>query len=493
MRGGWPRFMPGQHAEAGHVATQQTAAGGEGLSYAPPMTGLRRSVRGDRLRRTAAAALALATVLASGCASYSTIRNRPLADGADRAGYVIATPSADDPRSGDVTLILAFSGGGARAAALAYGVLLELRDTPVRLQGRSRRLLDEVDVITSVSGGSFTAAHFGLYGDRTFETFEHDFLRRNAAAEIRHALFNPLFWFSRRSRSELVVDYYERAVFKGATFADLQRAAGPRIVINATDLGGGVRFSFTQEYFDLLCSDLASFPLARAVTASSAVPVLFTPVVVENFDGCGTAGFEWLDRMRRRVAGSPDLSEVIQGLRSYADKDRRRYIHLIDGGVTDNLGLRALYEYIEVGGGIETVLQRMERKPAPRFAIISVNASTRPATQMEASARAPTLEQTIDAVTDVQLHRYNAATLEQMQASMHRWSEALSTPSLTVEPYFVRIDFSGIPQTPRRRFLNQIPTSLSIEGDHVDALIQAGRELLRDNAEFRRFVADLGR
>ena len=71
------------------------------------------------------------------------------------------------------------SGGGTRAAAFAYGVLEGLRDTPVVVRGRSERLLDEVDVISGVSGGSFPAAYYGLFGDRIFEEFEERFLERN--------------------------------------------------------------------------------------------------------------------------------------------------------------------------------------------------------------------------------------------------------------------------------------------------------------------------
>jgi NTE family protein len=431
-------------------------------------------------------------LLLGGCASYGTISNQPLGQANDAPSYDIGS-IADTQRSGEVTLILAFSGGGTRAAALAYGVLLELRDTPVVIDGRQRRLLDEVDLVTSVSGGSFTAAYFGLFGDATFKNFEHDFLRRDVAGELTYALFNPAFWFSRRGRGELAVEFAEATVFKGATFADLQRRGGPTIVINATDLGGGVRFSFLQEYFDLLCSDLSSFPVARAVTASSAVPVLLTPVAVENYPGCRPDAFDWLDQMQQRVAESPDLLQVVEGLRSYADKQRRRYIHLVDGGVSDNLGLRAIYEFIEVGGGPQAVLQRMGRQPAPHLAVIAVNASTIPAATMEDSPRAPTLEQTVNAVTDVQIHRYNAATLEQMRAAMRRWSAQLSTPERPVEPYFAQVDFTGIAEPKRRIFFNQIPTRFSLDHEQVDALIDAGRELLRGNAEFQRFVADLGR
>ena len=56
-------------------------------------------------------------------------------------------------------MILARSGGGSRASALGYGVLEELRRTEVTLNGVKRHLLDEVDVISAVSGGTFPAAY----------------------------------------------------------------------------------------------------------------------------------------------------------------------------------------------------------------------------------------------------------------------------------------------------------------------------------------------
>ena len=64
---------------------------------------------------------------------------------------------------------MTFSGGGTRSAALSYGVLEHLRDTPITIHNKKRRLLDEVDLISSVSGGSFTSAYFGLFGDRVFK------------------------------------------------------------------------------------------------------------------------------------------------------------------------------------------------------------------------------------------------------------------------------------------------------------------------------------
>ena len=79
----------------------------------------------------------------------------------------------------DTFVVLAFSGGGTRAAAFSYGVLEKLRDTVVEVEGQPTRLLDLVDVITSVSGGSYTAAYYGLFGDRIFDDFSSRFLYRN--------------------------------------------------------------------------------------------------------------------------------------------------------------------------------------------------------------------------------------------------------------------------------------------------------------------------
>ena len=105
-----------------------------------------------------------------------------------------ASTGVGESRSNDLLLILAFSGGGTRAAAFAYGVLEELAATPVILGGRPRRLLDEVDLISVVSGGSFTAACYGLYGDRVFHDFETEFLKRPVEQRLIVQLLRPRNW-----------------------------------------------------------------------------------------------------------------------------------------------------------------------------------------------------------------------------------------------------------------------------------------------------------
>jgi NTE family protein len=165
----------------------------------------------------------------------------------------------------------------------------------------------------------------------------------------------------------------------------------------------------------------------------------------------------------------------------------------VDGGITDNLGLRAIYEIIEIAGGAKVfVEQKLQRKPPRRLVVISVNASTDPEPEMDASNKQPSLKETIGAMSDVQLHRYNVATLELMEKSVKRCARDLSTPGRPVTPYFIQVGFRDVQQPDQLQFFNQVPTSFSLSDEQVDELIAAGRELLRKNPDFQRFLAGLG-
>jgi len=437
-------------------------------------------------------ALAAAALLAA-CTSFGVIDNQPLKAGDDKPGYSLDTFNRTlNQRSDELSLAVAFSGGGTRAAALAFGVMQELRATRIQLNGSERSLLEAINVISSVSGGSFTSAYYGLYGDRLFEDFESRFLRRNIEGALLRSLFNPLQWFSSHDRTETAVSYYKQNLFGDATFGDLIRKNTPLILINTSDLASGERFTFNQEYFDLLCSDLSSFSLARAVTASSAVPVVFDPVVVENFSGCARRAPAWLTAAKQRDANDPNLAMIVRNNDVYQDKARHRYAQFVDGGITDNLGLRAMLDTIELVGGARQ-FQKDMGIPVPRhIAFISVNAAADTPLGIGATSRAPSIENTLNAVTNIQLHRYNVATLQQMQQSVEAWAKQLSTPERTVSPYFIRLSFESVPDGPLRRFLNEIPTSFVLSDEQVDQLIATGRSLLRENPDFQRLVASLG-
>lgn len=432
--------------------------------------------------------------LLSGCASYGVIANQPLNHDPSHESYSLEKL---ENRTSDVQIILAFSGGGTRAAALAYGVMEALNEISVNEKAvNPRSLLEEVRAISSVSGGSFTSAYYGLYGDRIFEDFKTDFLLRDIDNDLILKALNPSFWFGSEGRIELAIEIYEKYIFHGKTFADMNRSDTPLIIINATDLGNGIRFSFLQEYFNFLCSDLSTFPVARAVAASSAVPVLFTPVVVETFpESCKKEDPVFIEALKFRNRTDDQVVEALKELQIYINKKAdKQFVHFVDGGITDNLGLRAGIEIAEAMGGAQAVQQTLGAKPASQMLVISVDASTKSVTNMNDTNGQPSVADTISKATDVQLQFYNRSTFDLMETTLKKWAEATSTPQSKVSPYFVKVEFKSLRENqsdlPRLLRINKIPTNFSLTEDQVEELIQAGRELLLENPEFKRFLID---
>ncbi len=379
-----------------------------------------------RLCKQGALIACLATLV--GCAGFRAA-NVPLARADPAHGYRPSNP-AQHRDSGPVHMLLAFSGGGTRAAAFAYGVLEELRDTEVLVAGERKRLLDEIDTISGVSGGSFPAAYYGLFGDRIFEEFEPRFLRRNVQLAILLQALRPVnllrLTTASLSRSDLAAQYYDKKVFDGATFADLGRTRGPLVYINSTDLSGGSRFTFSQEQFDVICSDLDEFPVARAVAASSAVPGLLSPVTLKNH--AGSCGLEVPDDLREALkvrVSDPRRYRVAEEILSYRDAAKKPYIHLVDGGISDNLGLRASLELMSLAGGAKALVQKDDRTMPEHLLIIVVNAERDADPAIDLSYASPSLAALMSSVSGAQIRRYNFETIQLMRRSVHSAAAAL--------------------------------------------------------------------
>ncbi|MCX2757686.1 patatin-like phospholipase family protein [Vibrio sp. Sgm 22] len=420
----------------------------------------------------------------SGCSAKNKTTNTGNLGASQKQAYTAKNFYRQDNK---VTLILSFSGGGTRAAALSYGVLQALRDTDIEIDGERINLLEEVDMISSVSGGSFTAAYYGLYGDKIFEDYEEAFLYHEVSEDLISILLSPSYWFSYATRTDKATDYYDDNIFGDSTFADIRREGAPYIVINATDISTGSRFSFTQEYFDLICSDLNSYSVSSSVTASSAVPFVFTPVVLENKNDCDKS-----DHLQPSFeATSYRNRNLIKSLESYSHKDEVNYLHLVDGGITDNLGLLSVYEMSEyLRFNDKEELQSLHKNQSARpIVIISVDASTSPESGIRKSIEAPSMKQTVDVITDIQLHRYNDTTKDLIVDELQSWSELASHQGHTVSSYFIEISPNKSDTSAKRYLLNQIPTDFMIDKANVDLLIKEGNKQLIADPEFQNFLS----
>ena len=223
-----------------------------------------------------------------------------------------------DPNDDGYFVGLALSGGGSRSANFSAACMFELQRLGV---------LQRVDYISSVSGGSLAAAFYCSSGAAwNPQTVQRKLTHAYATDVIAHLLlpWNALTqMFTSWDRTDLLAKSFERELFtrggKRLTFADL-RPDRPRLLINATDLQSGRRFVFCNEAFDGINSDLSKYPLANAVAASAAAPVLMHHVTLRDH----STTFE-------------------------------QYVHLIDGGVNDNLGVVTLietyYAHVEAARG----------------------------------------------------------------------------------------------------------------------------------------------
>jgi len=357
-------------------------------------------------------------------------------------------------------------------------------------------MLEEVDTLSGVSGGSFPAAYYGLFGDRIFEEFEPRFLRRNIQGGIIWRAFIPWRtvalltpWYS---RSDIAKGIYHKSVFDEATFQTLTDAKGPVVYINATDLSSGERFTFSQGMFDLICSDLQSFPIAYAVAASSAVPMLLSPISMRS--RAGTCGYEVPPMVEEGLKARLTDPRRYRAARSFSQlhDSKSRFLHLVDGGISDNLGLRAGIDVIEAAGSLDAALEIMHAEVPDQMVVISVNAETSPDPKINLSGGAPGLASLMGAVSGGQIRRYNFETLLLTHELLGSLQAEAKEAGRDMQTFMIEVAFARFPDADDRRYFKHIPTSFKLSDHQVDELIWAGRELLLRSPEYQRLVSHLG-
>lgn len=442
--------------------------------------------------------ICLMVVLLAGCANNRQFHNNPLSEQSKR----LTVPERFEQygRNDDVTIILTFSGGGTRAAAFAYGVMKGLRETPIQLNANNQvSMLSLVDVISSVSGGSFTSAYYGLFGDKLFTDFETDFLKNNVQSRLsRRLLINPINWFrfmsGNFSRSDLTSQYYQKYIFSDKTFADM-RPDAPAIMINATDLTTGVGFTFSDDHFRWLCSDLASFPVGKAVTASSAVPVLFSPVSLKSHGDC-----QPFTHQEHMVDDNVRYKHQALKIRELRHKEKHPYIHLVDGGVADNLGVRALLNRIyRQDDNFWEALKAFRLTNTKKVLFVVVNAAATLNPILSLSAKTPGIADTLNAATTIQSQNYNADTLDLLELSVAKWTEQVKQGRCAeyfkkdcddFAYYTTELNFSHMGE-PEASQLAAIETALQLPENEVDHLIEAGEQLVLESNVIQQFIQDI--
>ena len=408
--------------------------------------------------------------LLSGCATRPV--NPPVTKTNPDGGYRFETRhrKAVDQEN---LVILAFSGGGTRAAAFSYGVLEFLRRAEMVMpNGQKVRMLDEIDVITGVSGGSFTALSYALYGDKLFDEYEKRFLKRNVQGEIVSRVLSPTYWPSLAStawgRSELAANLYDEILFNNATFGDLDKGQGPMVLVAATDINYGGTCGWTDPDW------LKNFADPKNPSRPAA-------------------------RMMRTVAAD----------HAFADGANRPYLHLVDGGVSDNVGMRNVLDALEAlealyDSGIPTPLDN-----ARRIIIFMVNSMSSPKTHWDESESPPGTVDILLKAAGTPIDHYSYEALELLKDTAARWrtarliknsaamkankdsevTAAIRAPMADI--YTIDVSFQALDDQTERDYLNELPTSFVLGDEAVDRLRAAAGNIIVKAPDFKRLQNDV--
>lgn len=409
--------------------------------------------------------------------------------------------------SDEILFALAFSGGGMRSAAFSYGVLQGLRDLALGVDGQPGRALDQVDIIASVSGGTFTSSYYGLYRDRIFTDYERDFLSRDVNSDIEGVILIPTNWQwmvdPNYGTNDAMAGVYDEVLYHGATFADMEANGLPLINIAATDITAGDVFVFNQQQFDLLCSNLTTYPLARAVAASNGFPVIFTPITLESHtEQCQgyepawvTAGLAETDPLSRRANLARQASD-------YLDPERTQYVHLMDGGISDNLAMRGMLNALtEVGDNPET-FRAAGFDRTRRIIMLSADGEAAQDRSWALRRNVSGISQILNLVTGGQIDRYNFETLQLARATINQLAERIGAARCAearvidghdcsdVRADLVHLSLSQIDDADVRATLEAIPTGLGLAPEDAALLIRYGRELVLQSPELQALARD---
>lgn len=445
-----------------------------------------------------------------GCA---TISNAPINVPLAATDPSIGDPTWAIPTNGDDLLIgLAFSGGGTRAAAFSYGVLSEFDSSEVGPARRSGSLLDRIDYISGVSGGAITAAYFGLRGRDALSDFRERFLLRDAEESLR-VPFTPVSvvraYQGGVNDAQQLPQWLDENLFHGATFAQLNGARKPRILINASDVYNRTPFVFDDTTFNAICSDLNSYPIASAVAASAAIPVVFAPVVLTSYPGrCQTPIPGWITAVQDNLAAPPLLKSFASAIQRYRDGSVP-YIKLLDGGLVDNYGLSGFtIERLSADTPYGPLTARQAAK-IRRVLFLVVDAGRGPTGDWVQSPDGPTAPDIVAAAVDTAIDSSARSSFTAFDQTMSEWRTALEHWRCNLLPadrekyglpagwdcrdlkFFVgRINFDQLGAR-RASTLNSIPTRFKLDKEDVESLVTAGQDALRVNPVFREFLASI--
>jgi NTE family protein len=474
--------------------------------------------------KTAAVGLLAALTLLGGCGTKPT--DYPLAT--DQSNLVQPPLDANPDRP---FVVMTFSGGGSRAAALAASVVRRLNDLHYTADGATHALSEDIAVVSSVSGGSVYAADLGLNGPAHAASFMQRVQDYDGIGWLARRFLNPVTWlalqFESQTRIAVLQEMIEDLLQTKATMSALNQPHKQLTLLNATDMVAGQVFTFDRPTLDDVCMDYDRVPVSLGVTASAAFPFAFTPVLLRNDSylspacpGQRNTGLPYLttlqsasgpyanlelyriaryrQSLRNEVVAVPDSGDQIPPYRTPL------YLRLVDGGVADNSGLTALRRALLSTGAPADIGRLAAQGRLRRLVIISVNARSDPRSELDRSTQYTTLLTMANGISGTLVDSasaYSAAVFQDFIKLLIDDRNKLvlkdGQPQANFAVYPITIDFDQLPnrtaaERQEQQQVKSIATSWTLQPGDGALLDRAAGKLLWRHPCFRLLVSDVG-
>lgn len=222
--------------------------------------------------------------------------------------------------------------------------------------------------------------------------------------------------------------------------------------------------------------------------ASLAAPVAATPISLRNYAGqCDYHAPEWFERALQEPFTSLRRAKA-ESFYEYLDAEQRPWVYLVDGGIADNLALRAYYSLFSPLDDLPITFKAFGHSQVRKILIISVNAALRQQRQLSSSGKLPVSGKVVIGWTNIQLERNAADTLYIVSQSYKQRVAEAADESAAATFELAEISFAALSDPAQRAYFNRMPTGLALSDEQIDRLIAVGRKLLRESPEFQRFL-----
>ena len=199
-----------------------------------------------------------------------------------------------------------------------------------------------------------------------------------------------------------------------------------------------------------------------------------------------------------------------QDLQAFQDGVHRPYIHLVDGGLADNLGMRAVLEVLEAVEALSILGQPTPLDHVRRIIVFVVNSRSSPQTHWDEVERAPGNLELLIKATGVPIDHYSYEAVEQLKDTMARWQSmrrirdsatlpgnrdpelAVLARAPDIELHVIDVSFPPLKDKAEVEYLNNLPTSFVLPPEAVDRLRAAAKTIILSSPEFQHLVKDAG-